>query len=146
MQLPRPDAILRVRTALHGSAPASVRSLIVRVQRTWAKSDRWCARAVGAIRLVARAAGPACSAAYAKLLVGQMQSIPLRCGAGARLCPWCGVRHFTDSIQNILSMGCYRPALRPIRAYSWLTGASPQVWLELTQTAAESSTARHLGL
>eukprot|EP00971_Amphidinium_carterae_P285063 5658894-Amphidinium_carterae.1 len=62
MQLPRPDAILRVRTALHGSALASVRSLIVRVQKTWAKSDRWCARAVGAIRLVARAAGPACHA------------------------------------------------------------------------------------
>eukprot|EP00971_Amphidinium_carterae_P296521 5890635-Amphidinium_carterae.1 len=64
----RPTAIHRMREFYHGTALSTVRALSARVSRAWGKNERWSNRAVGAIALVSKAAGPACSAAFAKLL------------------------------------------------------------------------------
>eukprot|EP00971_Amphidinium_carterae_P314224 6246007-Amphidinium_carterae.1 len=82
----RPATICRVRDVCHGTSQAIVRALVTRVARGWVKNDRWSIKAVRAIGLVAKAAGPASSAAYAKLLV-TLKSVPTRCGLDARLCP-----------------------------------------------------------
>eukprot|EP00971_Amphidinium_carterae_P033931 667881-Amphidinium_carterae.1 len=42
-------------------------------------------------------------------------------------------------------MGCFRPALRVVRAYHWLEGTGPQIWLELTQLTDSPVHGRRLG-
>eukprot|EP00971_Amphidinium_carterae_P342115 6481307-Amphidinium_carterae.1 len=142
LKLPQRTLACKLRDAVVGTSACTLRALQQRVGHRWHASDIWCLRAVRMIRLVARAAGPASSSAYAKLLnfLGRM---PLR--QGTRSCVWCGELHFSDDIKEVLRYGCFRPALRCKRRFSWLVNAAPTCWLELTQSPLGDS-AKRLGL
>eukprot|EP00971_Amphidinium_carterae_P067410 1334817-Amphidinium_carterae.2 len=92
--------------------------------RAWGHSDVWVSRAVCAIGDTCRAAGPAVSAAFVKLLLGFGLTPKRRRIEGQRFCLWCGELHFTDQLQE----------------YAWLYESPPcaLVWVH------PHSTFRHL--
>eukprot|EP00971_Amphidinium_carterae_P200727 3983233-Amphidinium_carterae.1 len=100
-----------LREAVVETSAFTLRALQQRMGYRWSASDTWSLRAVRMICLVARAAGPACSASCTNLL-----NFPLR--QGTRTCVWCGELHFSDEIKEVLRYGSYRPALRGKRSLS----------------------------
>eukprot|EP00971_Amphidinium_carterae_P344858 6485513-Amphidinium_carterae.1 len=101
LRLAQNTTACRLRELVVGTSRSALHALVQRVGTRWHQPDTWGLRAVLAIRIVARTAGPACSAAYAKLL-NFLLRMPLR--GTTRSCVWCGSLHFSDEVPAILSV------------------------------------------